>query len=150
MLRKLLNRSTVKVSYKGMPNMSSIVSSHNTKLLSSGSTQQQEEGCNCENGPETCPLNPAWTQHESDFRRKQKNTTLSAYICKLKEEGKQYTVKWDIMDRAPVFNPVTRKCRLCLKEIFYILFRPDSASLNKRGKLFNTCRHRKQKLLEKV
>ena len=64
-LRKLFNRSTVKVSYKGMPNMSSIVSSHNTKLLNSGSTQQQEEGCNCEYGPETCPLNPAECQKSS-------------------------------------------------------------------------------------
>ena len=79
-----------------------------------------------------------WTPHEG------------TYICKLKQEGKPYTVKWDIMDRAPVFNPVTRKCRLCLKEIFYILFRPASASLNTRSELFNTCRHRNQKLLEKM
>ena len=182
-LKKLFNRSTVKVSYKTMPNMSSIVSSHNTRLLNSDSTQQQEEGCNCKDGPDTCPLNPAeckkssviyvgsvtstegvehytgltggsfkkrWLQHQSDFRLKQKKTTLSTHVCRLKEEGKRYTVKWEIMDRAPVYNPVTRKCRLCLKEIFYILFRPDSASLNNRSELFNTCRHRKQKLLEKA
>ena len=91
-----------------------------------------------------------WSAHESNFRLKQKKTTLSAHVCKLEEEGKQYTIKWDIMDRAPVYNPVTRKCRLCLKEIFYILFRPDSASLNNRSELFNTCRHRKQKLLERA
>merc|ERR1712208_41534 len=83
-----------------------------------------------------------WTQHNGDFRHNRKTTTLSTYISKLKEEGKQFTVKWEIMDRAPVFNPVTRKCRLCLKEIFYILFRPDSASLNRRNELFNTCRYR--------
>ena len=163
--------------------MSSIVSSHNTKLLNSGSAQQEEKGCNSIDGPETCPLDPAeckkssviyvasvtstegvehytgltggsfkkrWSAHESNFRLKQKKTTLSAHVCKLEEEGKQYTIKWDIMDRAPVYNPVTRKCRLCLKEIFYILFRPDSASLNNRSELFNTCRHRKQKLLEKA
>ena len=182
-LKKLFNRNTVKVSYKGMPNMSSIVSRHNTKLLNSDNIQQQDNGCNCQDGPDTCPLTPAdckkrsviyvasvtsadgvehytgltgdsfkkrWTQHEGDFRHNRKTTTLSTYISKLKEEGKQFTVKWEIMDRAPVFNPVTRKCRLCLKEIFYILFRPDSASLNRRNELFNTCRHRTQKLLEKA
>ena len=165
--------------------MSSIVSRHNTKLLNSENIQQQEDGCNCncQDGPDTCPLTPAeckkrsviyvasvtsadgvehytgltgdsfkkrWTQHNGDFRHNRKTTTLSTYISKLNEEGKQFTVKWEIMDRAPVFNPVTRKCRLCLKEIFYIIFRPDSASLNRRNELFNTCRHRTQKLLEKA
>ena len=124
-LKKLFNRSTVKVSYKTMPNMSSIVSSHNTRLLNSDSTQQQEEGCNCKDGPDTCPLNPAeckkssviyiafvtstkgvehytgltgcsfkkrWLQHESDFRLKQKKTTLSTHVCRLKEEGKQFCI----------------------------------------------------------
>ena len=75
-------------------------------------------------------------------------TTLSHHVLKLEEEGKQYTVKWEILDRAPTFNPVTKKCRLCLKEIYYIMFRPDSASLNRRSELFNTCRHRRQPLLK--
>ena len=57
-LRKLFNRNTVKVSYKCMPNMSSIVSKHNTVLLHDDQQQQQVQGCNCQGGPDNCPLNP--------------------------------------------------------------------------------------------
>ena len=88
-----------------------------------------------------------WDKHQSDIRLKRKKTTLSRYVLKLEEEGKQYSTKWEILDRAPTFNPVTKKCRLCLKEIYYIIFRPDSASLNSRNELFNTCRHRRTDLL---
>ena len=164
-----------------MPNMGSLVSTHNTRLLMEDKVQQSQ-GCNCLDGPTTCPLDPAeckknsviyvasvstqsntehytgltgdtfkkrWYKHTSDFENeKEKNsTTLSAHVWKLKEEGKPYTIKWDIMDRASTFNPVNRKCRLCLKEIFYIMFKPESATLNSRNELYNTCRHRKQKLL---
>ena len=179
-LRKLLTRNTVKVSYKCMPNMSSIISKHNTKLLQSDPGVQQPQGCNCQGGPDTCPLTPAECQknnviyvasvtsldgvehytgltgntykkrynaHNADFRNNDNKTRLSTHINKLKEENKNYQLKWEILDRAPTHNPVSRKCRLCLKEIYYIIFRPDSASLNSRNELFNTCRHRTQKLL---
>ena len=179
-LRKLLTRNTVKVSYKCMPNMSSIVGRHNTKLLQSDPEVQQAQGCNCQGGPGNCPLTPAECQknnviyvasvtsldgvehytgltgntfkkrynaHNADFRNNENKTRLSTHINKLKEENKNYQLKWEILDRAPTHNPVSRKCRLCLKEIYYIIFRPDSASLNSRNELFNTCRHRTQKLL---
>ena len=181
-LKKLFNRNTVKISYKCMPNMSSAVSSHNTKLLQQDNAGQQTQGCNCRGGPGNCPLPPGqcqkdkiiyvasvtspdgvehytglsgttfkkrWSKHKDDFRNhNSKNSTrLSSHIWKLKEEGKNFQLEWEILYRAPTHSPTSRKCRLCLKEIFYIMFRPDSASLNKRNELFNTCRHRTQKLL---
>ena len=181
-LRKLFNRNTVKVSYKCMPNMSCMVSSHNAKLLKEEPNQQHVQGCNCRGGPGNCPLTPAECKkdniiyvarvtsadgvehytgltgntfkkrlykHRDDFKNSNsKNSTrLSAHIWQLKEEGKQCQIEWEILDRAPTHNPVTRKCRLCIKEIYYIMFRPDSASLNHRNDLFNTCKHRTQKVL---
>ena len=181
-LRKLFNRNTVKVSYKCMPNMGSIISSHNTKLLQKDLQPRQVQGCNCRGGPDNCPLDPAeclkdnviyvatvtspdgvehytgltgntfkkrWYRHNSDFRKQEneRDTRLSSHIWALNEENKPYEIKWKIMDRAPAFNPVKKKCRLCLKEIYYIIFHPDSATLNSRNELFNTCRHRTQKLL---
>ena len=166
-----------------MPNMGSLVSKHNTKLLVEDKPQQVQE-CNCTGGPTTCPLpvpecqkesviyvasvstqdstehytgitggtfKKRWDKHRSNFRhaKERNDTTLSAHIWKLWEEDKPYEIRWEIMDRAPTFNPVSRKCRLCLKEIYYIMFKPESASLNKRKELFNTCRHRTQKLLSK-
>jgi hypothetical protein len=84
-----------------------------------------------------------------DFRNNENKTRLSTHINKLKQENNNYQLKWEILDRASTHSPVSRKCRLCLKEIYYIIFRPDSASLNSRNKLFNTCRvrHRTQQLL---
>ena len=181
-LRKLFNRNTVKVSYKCMPNMGSIVSKHNTMQLLGNQPQQEAQGCNCQGGPGNCPLNPPECQkdnviyvasvssadgvehytgltgntfkrryytHQADFRNTsdKHKTRLSTHIWKLKDENKHYDLSWDILDRAPTHNPISKKCRLCLKEIYYIIFRPESATLNSRNELFNTCRHRTQKLL---
>jgi hypothetical protein len=75
---------------------------------------------------------------------------LSAHIWDLKDKGVNYEVKWKLLERAPVFNPITKKCRLCLKEKFWIMYRKDSSSLNKRNEVFNTCMHRTQGLLANV
>ena len=75
---------------------------------------------------------------------------LSAHIWELKDKGKDYDVEWDFIDRAPSFNPITRKCRLCLKEKYHIMYSKEGSTLNKRHKKFKTCRHRKQKLLQYV
>ena len=161
--------------------MGSLVSTHNTKVLSEDNVGQAE-GCNCQDGPTTCPLTTPecqkdsiidvasvsthnstghytgltggtfkkrWYQHNTTFNRQdyRNKTTLSAHVWKFKIESKPHEIKWDIMDRAKIFNPISRKCRLCLKEIFYIMFKPESATLNSRNELYNTCRYRKQKFL---
>ena len=51
-------------------------------------------------------------------------------------------------DRATDFNPVTKKCRECLKEKYHKMYKTDGSTLYSRSEVFNTCRHRKQKLLE--
>ena len=45
-LRKIINRNTVKVSYKCMPNMKQKISTHNFKVLQ-GEKIQPIYGCNC-------------------------------------------------------------------------------------------------------
>ena len=87
------------------------------------------------------------SQHTTDFKysRNETSTTLSEHIHQLKKEDKRYELKWSLLDRGPVYNPITRKCRLCLLEKFYIIFKTETASLNRRSELFNTCRHRNQK-----
>ena len=52
---KQFNRQNVKVSYSCMPNMASIISSHNRKVT--GAAEQLAEGsCNCRGGRENCIL----------------------------------------------------------------------------------------------
>ena len=38
-------------------------------------------------------------------------------------------------------------CRLCLKESFFILFHPETASLNKKNEIYQSCKHRHFKFL---
>ena len=75
---------------------------------------------------------------------------LSSHIWSLKDRGINYEVTWRLLDKATTFNPTTKKCRLCLKEKYFIMYRRDSSSLNKRSEVFNTCRHRTQDLLMNV
>ena len=59
-LHKIFNRHTLKLSYSCMPNMKTIISSHNKKLLSDcnesrNSTQTLDKECNCRK-KDQCPL----------------------------------------------------------------------------------------------
>ena len=87
--------------------------------------------------------------HRNSFKHRNSNhsTTLSSHLWNLKDANENFDVKWSIIDRAKEFNPDTRKCRLCIKEKYYIIFQPDGATLNDRSELFSTCRHRTKKLL---
>ena len=77
-------------------------------------------------------------------------TELSNHVWKLKDRNENFTINWSILGKAKPFNQNTRKCRLCIKEKFFIIFQPESASLNQRSELFSTCRHRTQKLLKNI
>ena len=54
--RKIFNQNTLKVSYSCLPNMASIVSAHNKKILSDQpQPEPNKKSCNCRNKNE-CPL----------------------------------------------------------------------------------------------
>ena len=87
--------------------------------------------------------------HNGNINNKdQTGTKLSQYIWYLKDNNIPYDTKWSILKKAKTFNPVTKKCRLCLMEVYCILYKPESASLNSRTEVFGWCRHRKQWSLE--
>ena len=183
-LSKIINRNTVKISYKCMPNMKQCITRHNQQVQKGRVPANTIAGCNCLADRE-CPLNgnclteeviyradvveedgststytgltgstfkQRYYGHTSSFRNRddEHSTTLSSHIWNLKDAGKNYELKWRIIDRGKKFNPTSRKCNLCLKEKFHIIFQPSGASLNKRSELFSTCRHRWQQLLENV
>ena len=98
---------------------------------------------------------PPWKHrkygHNTDFRHKRigtskKGTTLSKYIWTLKDPDDcnvepcpdkiDYEIKWKILARAKGYNPITGLCRLCLKECYFLLFKPETASLNKRSEIY--------------
>ena len=180
-LHKIMNRNSIKLSYRCMPNMGQVISRHNHKVAND-EVQQTPPGCNCRGGPAGCPLNGACQtrslvyeatitrednhhqetytgltertfklrlgEHHYDFRhQKDRTTTLSSYIWKLKNQNIPYSITWKVITRSRSFDPTTRSCQLCLKEKYYIMFRPEGASLNDRRELYATCRHRLKPLL---
>ena len=90
--------------------------------------------------------------HKASFKNRKNEhvTTLSSHIWKLKDEGTDFEVTWSIIEDGRKFDPCTRKCMLCLKEKYHILFNPDGATLNQRSELFSVCRHRLQDLLVNI
>ena len=58
-LAKIINRNTIKVSYRCMPNMGQVISKHNSKVSRQTPFQPLAPGCNCKRGPLTCPVNGA-------------------------------------------------------------------------------------------
>ena len=87
--------------------------------------------------------------HTSSFRNEQYRnaTTLSNYIWTLKDKNINYSLKWKITDRGRAYQPSGKICGLSDLEKFYIISRPELASLNQRNELATSCRHRKKHLL---
>ena len=90
-----------------------------------------------------------WRGHNYDFSHPEcrGNTVLAGYIWELKDSNIPFTITWDILGRAPSYNPVTKTCRLCTLEKFFIMYHPKKTSLNQRTELFSPCLHRDKHLL---
>ena len=182
-LHKIINRNTVKVSYRTMSNMKQIISMHNSKVAYKPDNQPPP-GCNCRAGTNACPLNGAcqtegvvyearitrrdnqksefytgvtagtfkrrYYGHRYDFnhRSQRSSTCLSKYVWDLQDQGISYDLNWKIIARGRGFNPTSRSCQACLKEKYFIMFRPEGATLNDRNEFYSTCRHRKKLLFE--
>ena len=185
-LQKILNKNTIKVSYRCMPNLKNHIDKHNSKVLNQErSNNQTEVRCSCRgNRKETCPIPGKCTtpsvvyrttirrhdncavdcytgltgdpfktrfyKHQSDIRTgKRTASKLASHVCRLKDNNVQHDISWEIVTRAPSFNPTSKMCRLCLTEAYHIIFTPGGANLNKRDELFGFCKHKWKNLLNK-
>ena len=103
-LHKLFNRNNLKVSYSCMPNVSSIISSHNKKILNSNESEpQNDKQCNCRKKTD-CPINGKCLQKEVIYRCKveepETNTEkfyvgLTANAFKQRWYGHNHTFKYE-------------------------------------------------------
>ena len=60
------------------------------------------------------------------------NTELRKYIWYLKENLTEVKVKWRILKHPSSYNPTSNRYNLCLWEKYFVICKPDLASLNKR------------------
>ena len=192
-LKRILKRHTVKLSYRTMPNMATLISRHNSKLLKQLQPKTEDEArtCSCPRAvreAEACPLggqcllsntiyqatvtevdsgqvqtytglaSTDWKSrlavHKTSFKHKPKpgakssnSTELSNHVWELNDKKINHKIDWKILDRAQSFNPTTKKCRLCLTEIFYLMFNKNGATLNNRSEFYSACRHMKKLLI---
>ena len=88
--------------------------------------------------------------HNSSFRHRHlAKTSLARHIWSLKDEGKNYTIKWSIHRKAAPYQCGTRKCDLCLTEKA-VIARADQATLtNARSELAVPCPHRRKYRFDK-
>ena len=88
--------------------------------------------------------------HKKSFnhRRYGKETTLSRLVWELKDQGCEYDISWKMIERAQPFSPITGVCALCTTEKWYILFKPELATINKRDEINNHCFHKVPVLLD--
>ena len=76
-------------------------------------------------------------------------TALTNYYWLEKNAGRDPQVTWKFLEKnIPIFNSVTNKCRLCLREKFNIVLKPNLATLNSRQEIFAHCKHIQSELLK--
>ena len=81
--------------------------------------------------------------HRTSFNNASKanNTELSKHIWSLKNNNIDYNITWSILKQIDSYSNTNKKCNLCIGEKFFIIFRPELSSLNKRSEIVSTCRH---------
>ena len=86
------------------------------------------------------------------FRHKKhvKETELSKYLWKLKEENADYNLQRSIKVYVSPYKCGTTKCDLCLTEKMIIAGSDPKKLLNKQPELVSKCRHRNKFLLGSI
>ena len=90
--------------------------------------------------------------HNHSFRNEtlRNATRLSAYIHHLRDNDRQFSIKWNVQARSKPYQCGTRKCNLCITEKFEILRSDPSYTLNARTEIANKCQHRSKFKLRNV
>ena len=90
---------------------------------------------------------------QSSFKKSSysKQTELAIYVWKLKNQGineNDICVKWNILDKIPAYHPSSKTCRLCIREIYRIIYSKNK-TLNQNNEMFGKCRHRDKWKIER-
>ena len=92
-----------------------------------------------------------YNNHNQSFKNysKRNATELSKHFWKIKNDGQQPVIKWNILERANSYQCGGKKCNLCLAEKLTILKSDTPWTLNKRTELMAKCRHKTKYKLHK-
>ena len=119
-----------------------------TGVIYRATVTQEDGNVNTDTGLTCNTFKKRWSGHIFSFNHPEENqTTLSTHTHTLKNDDVNFNVKWEIIDQAKPFNPLSGICALCTREKFLIAFAPEGATLNKRSEIFSSCRHKQRMLL---
>ena len=84
-----------------------------------------------------------FANYKSSFNdpSKRLSTELSKHVWHLKEAKLKFGITWKILKQTTPFSPISNRCNLRLWEKYFIICRPELATLNKRNELVTSCRH---------
>ena len=85
-----------------------------------------------------------YRKHTSSFRvhDPRNATSLSKKVLELQRKHVLFDIKWKILEKSKSYSAGSEECRLCISEIYHILYSPADSLLNSRNELFNQCRHK--------
>ena len=88
--------------------------------------------------------------HQQSFKvsNKRNSTELSKQIWKLKDNNKDYSLSWSIIQEVQPYKCGAQYCNLCVAEKMAILQADNSYLLNKRSEIIAKCRHKNKFLLK--
>ena len=72
------------------------------------------------------------------------DTELSSEYWKIKNNNQNANIIWNIFGQYKSYNPISKRCALCLNEKLAIALHKDGVMLNKRSEIISKCRHRKK------
>ncbi|CAB4040461.1 Hypothetical predicted protein, partial [Paramuricea clavata] len=129
-LHKIFNRNTVKISYSCMPNIKQTIDGHNKTKLSKTATTSEESTCNCRK-KEECPMSKKCLVESIVYQATVSTNDNSPPQTYLKCKGIEFHIKWQTLKRAKPYSPASNRCNLCLWEKYFIICKPELATLNK-------------------
>ena len=91
-----------------------------------------------------------YNNHTMSFRNRthENDTELSKCIWSLKDQNKDFDIKWSIFKKSSEYSIVSKSCNLCLLEKLVICnFKEKDRLLNKRLNLVLKCRHENKYIL---
>ena len=89
------------------------------------------------------PFKLRFANHQTSLRQERyKNATeLSKHVWQLKDNGKDFSISWKILERARPYSNTSKRCGLCLAEKLRLILTRDPTTLNSRTELVSKCRH---------
>ena len=79
---------------------------------------------------------------------REKATELTKEAHRLQRNGTQYTIEWEILEKSASIRPGEMYCKLCISEMYWIIFRRNQETLNDLK--MEPCLHKRKCMLNAI